>query len=805
MKIKCCLPALVVFFIVSSVSAQKLHGIKGLVVDSISHKPTEYVTVILKTAKGFSVKSTLTKEDGSFMFEKLTTGRYRITITAVAYQSKSIAVNIDSGVQVNDIRKIEITGSNKRLKEIQITSNRPLVKQEIDRLVYDVHADPENKGLNVLEVMQKVPLLSLDAEDNLQLKGSSDFKIYVNGKPSGVMSNNPAEALRVMRALSIKKIEVITTPSAKYDSEGAAGIINIVTNSSIEGYNIIFEMFRTSWRGVFGIGSAFTAKRGKFGISGYAGRYSRTDVPISTFSNSRISFIPYQSIINNGYTTTPKGNLIPANADLSYEIDSLNLLTSSIVISLNNFDQNSMQSFDIFDQQGNLNSSYTSATASNPKVGLVDVSLNYQLGFKNKKGRLLTTSYRYANTINDFNSYNTTTGNFNYVDNQLAQLNNAGLREQTMQLDYVNPGKIINLEGGAKLILRDNYSNFNTESFVNNGSSVSSNNFTYDQNIYSLYNDYQFKLKNWGLYAGLRMERTVIDADFIKLSAELNRSYTNLIPSVIIQHKLESSGSLNLGYTQRIQRPGIIQLNPFENQSNSLFYTSGNPNLVPVINNSFDLNYSTIMKGAVNIGLNYAFANNTIQNIVTIGNDGISRSTFANIGKNDNLGANLSVNYPVAKNLKANFNWRAQYLWLTGIIGEKGYNNEGFSFTSSNDFSYTIPKDWRLRFLITTATPVVGLQGQINGYVASVFSLNKEFLNKKLGVIFRIDNPTQKYRTTINRLTTQDFIQQNLAMKTVRGYYINVYYTIGELKEKIKKNKRSIDNNDVNKTTTEPN
>jgi len=692
--------ALILVFI-SGTMAQTTPAIKGLILDSISRKPVSYVTLTLKNSKGIALKSTYTKNNGSFVFDKLAPGNYQLVVTAVAYISKVISLPVDS-LHSAELKYILLISDNTRLNEVIIKGGKPVITQELDRLIYDVHADPENKGLNMLDVMQKVPLLSVDADDNLKLKGNTDFKIYINGKPSAAMSGSPAEALRMMKSINVKRIEVITTPSAKYDSEGAAGIINIVTNNTIEGYNVIFEAFRTSRLGVLGLGSAFAAKQGKFGVNGYAGSYIRTDAPATNFVNMRTVTIPYQSVVNSGYSNFPKGDLIPANADMSYEIDSLNLLSSSVVLSLNSYDQHDTQSFNIFNQSGALVNDYDFNTASHPSVGRIDASLNYQLGFKNKKDRFLTTSYQYSTTINNFDSYNEAIGRLNYADNQTNQHNNAGLTEHTIQIDYVNPGKELTTELGIKAILRDNYSSYITEQYLASGTVKNSSDFNNDQDIYSIYNGYQVKLKRWGFYGGLRLERTTIAADFNGMASALIHNYNNLIPSVIIQRKFTNASSLNFGFTQRIQRPGILQLNPFENKTNPVFYTAGNPNLVPVVNNNFDVNYGLIKKGTLNLGLNYSFANNTIQNVVLTGNDGISRSTFANIGKNDVLGINLNLNYPLSPKLRINFNSRGQYLWLTGIVGSQGYNNEGFSFTTSTNFSYVIPKDWRLRLLVTS-------------------------------------------------------------------------------------------------------
>jgi outer membrane receptor protein involved in Fe transport len=782
-------------------SSQSKYSIKGIATDSVSHQPAAYITVSLKLVNGNMLKNTLTKDDGSFFFENLLPGNYTISLFALGYSAKIIKVNAVNNPQpVINLNRILIIPKNTQLKEVNIKSSRPVVTQAIDRLIYDVQADPDNKGLSVLDVMQKVPLLSVDGDDNLQLKGSTDFKIYVNGRPSGAMASNAAQALRLMRSTNVKRIEVITTPSAKYESEGAAGIINIVTISDLEGYSIIFEIFRTSRIHTLGLGSAFTAKKGKFGINGYAGRFSHNALG-STFLNSRTSFAPYQLVTDDGNTSVSNWTLVPANADLSYEIDSLHLLTSTIVISANNYDQNNTQLFRTSDQQGKLINSYNINTTNDPKVAAVSANLNYQIGFKNKKDRLVTASYQYSTTLNKAGSLNNTIGNFNYTNNQLSQYNNAGMNEHTVQLDYIDPGKIVTTEAGAKLISRDNYSDFSTERVSSSGTFNNANSFDYGQNIYSLYNAYQFKFKDWGIYGGLRLEHTAVNAP----GTVLNENYNNLIPSIIVQHKLVGKASLNLGYTQRIQRPGIVQLNPFENQVDPLYYTSGNPNLEPVLNNNFDLNYSIIKKATVNIGLNYSFANKTIQNVVVLGNDGITRTNYANIGKNDNLGANLSVNYPIAQNVKINFNGRTQYLWLTGTVSGRGYNNEGFSFTTNSSFSYTVATDWRFSFLMNTTTSVVSLQGKNNGYLNTVLTLNKEFFNKKLGLILRADNPTAKYRTSINRFDTPDFMQENISNRIMRGYYINIYYTIGHLTEKIKKNKRRVTNDDVDKGKTTDN
>lgn len=765
MKIKYQILIGILLFTALSVSAQKTYSIKGNILDSASQIPVNFITISLKTAAGLPVKTVLTKEDGSFLFEKLATGKYKITTLSIAYDSKIISVDlIDSVKQIIDLGNIFISTQSKQLMEVIVKADRPIVSQEIDRLVYDVQADPESKQENLLEVMRKVPLLSFDGDNNIQLKGSSDFKIFINGRPSGMMAKNPTMALRAMRSSNIKKIEVITTPPAKYDSEGTAGIINIITGSILEGYNIIFEAMNNTRMGR-GVGSAFTVKTGKFGANGYLGRYFLED-PIYSFNNYRAESNPSQAMFEQSGTNKIFAKQWPFNTELSYEIDSLNLLTSSIGLSLDNRDQYSDQLFNKFGQSSNLEKSYSLDSETETQSNGIDIGLNYQLGFKKIKERLLTTSYRYLISDNGYINNTTELQNFNYMDNELDQQNKSGLREHTVQLDYVSPiKKKLTVEGGVKLILRNNYSNFSTDrSDTLNGTVSAIDDFGYTQDVYSFYNSYQFKLKNGGIKAGLRLERTVISADFITSKISLASDYNNLVPSVVFQHKLKNKNNLSLGYTQRIQRPAISQLNPFVNQSNPLYFTLGNPDLLPVLSHNVDVNYTRLKKGTSNVNLNYSFAKNTIQNIVTMGADGITRSSFANIGRNDVLGINLSVNYPINKDVSANINGRVQYLWTEGTINGEIYENEGLSGNTNASVSYKL-KDWRLSGRLILNTRKVILQGQSNGYIFTALNINKEFFNKKLGMILTFDNPFQEYISQKNKFNTLDFTQETNTRK----------------------------------------
>ena len=250
--------------------------ITGFVSDSASQKRLDFITVNLMTDKNTVVKVDYTKEDGSFTFSGLKPVKYQVIIIGVGYKNKIINADLsDSTRQVLNLETITLSQAALGLKEVKIIAAKPLVTQEVDRLSYDLQADPESKVNSVLDMMRKVPLLSVDADNTVYLKGNSDFKILVNGKPSSMMERSYKDVLRSMPASSIERIEVITTPPAKYDAEGLAGIINIITNKKIDnGYNGSLNISEKFPNGGPGFGGSFSAKLGKLGMSAFGGASS---------------------------------------------------------------------------------------------------------------------------------------------------------------------------------------------------------------------------------------------------------------------------------------------------------------------------------------------------------------------------------------------------------------------------------------------------------------------------------------------------------------------------------------------------
>ncbi|MCX2472727.1 TonB-dependent receptor [Pedobacter sp. MC2016-05] len=781
-------------------SAQEKGGIvQGKVIDSLSKKALEFITLAIKK-DGQAIKTAVTAENGTFKFDKIVAGKYSLAAIAVGYNAKILSFEISADKPDFNAGQITLASQVNNLNEVSVSVTRPVIKQEIDRISYDIQADPESKVLTALDMMRKVPLLSLDADDNIKLKGSGNYKILINGKPSSMVARSPKDVLRAMPASSIQKIEVITTPPAKYDSEGLSGIINIITNKKIDnGYNGSLNLRHQFPAGGPGIGGFFTVKQGKFGVTAYGGTgfYS---TPTTQNINSRTTSGANPSELLNIGNRKFNNNYRYGGAELSFEIDTLNLITAEI------------NPYGGYNKSANNQSFSLTAPAqvtaydliSNNRFdwGGMDLSLNYQLGFKSNKERLLTFSYKYSNGTNPQRNELNFINRQNFNDPNYIQENESRSKEQTIQLDYVHPVKKLTIEAGLKGILRDNNSNFEFKSQVSSGDyqidPARTNIFNNNQDVIGAYNSYAYNLTNWGFKAGVRIEETFVKADFISNASNVKTDYFNIIPSFSVNRKFKNQSSLNFGFTQRIERPGIDNLNPFVDRSVPNFEYSGNPDLEAVLSNNFDLTYSRFKKGSINAGVGYNFANNTIQNI-SIYNDAdkITRSTFANVGRNKNLTANININYPLTKKWNLTVSGNAGYAWLEGTINGLATKNEGLSGSIYLNTGYKFEKEWRANASFNYSSADVLLQGRSGQYYYVSFSGSKELVKDKLTISAGVNNPFMKYRYYETLTEGPNFSQRYRGQNYNRSFNVSLNWKFGKLKDAIKKNQRSISNDDV--------
>lgn len=784
-------------------NAPGAYQLKGIISDSLSGKPLPMVTLRLKNSAQQVVGVTLTKEDGSFRFTGLMPVVYQLSVSAVGYGSLVLPIGLSKSAQkILDLGTVYLKSRANSLKEIAVTAERPVIRQKADRIIYELRADPESKANSVLAMMRKVPYLSLDGEDNLLMKGSASFKVLINGKSSGSLQNNLKAVLRSIPASTIERIEVITNPPSRYDAEGLAGIIDIITVHKMnDGINGSLNTTGSFPAGGPGIGGSFTAKKGQLGMSAFGGgsiyESPRTD---NTSSRQTLDSCP-ASLTQQGYQQS--GNKTAyLGSEFSFLVDTLNLLTAQFNYNGSHANDQAGQ-FSLLSQNGVASQQYLSNTENRASGHGLDLGFNYERGFKAMKNRLLTLSYLYSTSINDRNGDAGFADRLNFATPDFQQSDRQKFREHTFQLDFVTPVKKLNIDAGLKAILRNNSSDFaylpfNNASGQYQADAAQSDSFTNTQNVFSAYNSYRLQLGSWNLNAGVRIEQTVIRADFASTASVADQNYFNVIPNLAVNKSFKDQSSISLGFSQRIRRPGINRLNPYVDRSDPNYELTGNPNLRPVLLNDIQLSYGSNKKLSVNIGLDYSFMNNLDLQVLNFDSGTqITRMTYANTGKSSSAGSNFSLAYPVSKIYSVRLNGNLMYLWLQGPVGGVTVNNNLLMYSLTLSNVLRLGGGWALNAdLAPNSRTPTGLQGYTNGYFYSVFNFNKDIVKNRFSLSGGIKNPFTKYRNSISTSFGPDFNQVYQSRNYFRSFSLSLNYNFGGLKEQINKNRTSIENND---------
>lgn len=579
------------------------YSIKGQVLDSLSNESVPYATLRIAFAKTPEkpVKLLACDVDGKFQAPLSSAGKYIISMQSIGKTPAEKIFTISDKQRNLDLGKLYMQEDNQRLGEVTVTAQKPLVKAEIDKLTYSLEDDPEAQTNNTLEMLRKVPMVTVDGDDQIQLKGSTNFKIYMNGKPSNLLSNNPAEVLKSMPANSVKNIEVITDPGAKYDAEGIGGIINIITTkNALQGYTGTVRVNGSSL-GRVGGGGYISLKAGKFGLTAnYNYNYNREPWNESTSIREDLENDEQHFLTQNGRRKN-NGPFQFGSLEGSYEIDSLNLLTVGANLFHGKMTNRSEYTVNMQDINRNPVYDYNRNSDATETFGSTDVSVDYQHS-THKKDELLTISYRFSHSPNDNKDYTELKNVVNYnpwLGYPQNNINKASTNEHTGQVDYTTPTwKDQTLEVGAKYIFRQSRSNTDRTAFndsLNIWEDITSkdSHFRHTQHIYSAYLGYSMKFDKFGVKAGVRAEGTALDVKY-EMAPDMNfdTHYFDVVPNATVSYQLSMAQQLRLGYNMRIQRPGIWFLNPYVNNADPQNISYGNPNLDSEKSNNINLNYS---------------------------------------------------------------------------------------------------------------------------------------------------------------------------------------------------------------------
>ena len=828
MKIKCSLLLimLVVSSLVAAQNAAPTFQIKGVLLDSLTQEGEPYATIkiVKKEAPANALKMLVTDMKGKFQEKVPGTGNFVMTISSIGRNTIVKDFTVKAGEKLVDFGTLYITDASNELGQVEVVAQKPLVKADIDKIEYNVQDDPDSKSNSVLEMLRKVPLVTVDGEDNIKVNGSSSFKVYVNGKPNNMMSNNPTEVLKSMPANSIKHIEVITNPGPKYDAEGVGGILNIVTvGSGLEGYTATFSGNVSNMGaggGLFG-----TVKSGKLTVSARY-NYNYNDRPRSYSGGNRRTvgdITEGSSDLDYDGSSKGHGNFQSGSMEASYEIDTLRLVSMSFGLWGGGNNSTSINNT-LATAPGTSNELYRYVSDGRSKSSWysIDGGVDYQRMF-HVKDRMFTLSYKIntsPQTSDSYSTYNDMHAATDWEDflKRLYDLNNDGSQnttEHTFQADYTTPiGKIHTLEAGAKYILRDNSSEDDRyeRQIGTTGDYVldeeHSSHYKHQNDILAAYMGYGLRVKKISGRLGVRYEHTKQEVKYLLgRGDDFNKNFDDVVPSASIGYKLTDMSNLRFGYNMRIYRPGIWYLNPYLNDSNPTNISQGNSHLDSEKSHSFNLSYSNFtQKFNINLSARYSFTNNSIEQVTEQVKDteiaGLQNptgkevlySTYQNIGKSRNASLSGYVNWNATSNTRIYANLYGNYTYMEGANGLK---NDGWNLFAYGGAQQSLPHDWRISLNVYGQTPWIMLQGKGSSFFDYGLSVNKSFLNKRLTLSAFASNFFKKYTSPTSSIEGVGFTQDSWNRYTRQRFGVSVSYRIGELKASVKKAARTISNDDV--------
>ena len=689
---------------------------------------------------------------------------------------------------------------NKELEGVEIKAQRQLIKQEIDRIGYDVQADEESKTQTVMDMLRKVPMVTVDGQDNILVKGNSSFKIYKNGHLDPSLSKNAKEVFKSMPASMVKRIEVITDPGAREDAEGVDAILNIVmvNGSKMSGITGVVSAAYTSLNHP-NLYASLTGQLGKLLMSvdyGYGGMSSRET---ENSTHTERSFLDTGNKILLHSDGSNPGGIHYTNLNASYDIDSLNLVSASFG---GYFYKLNVQG----DSKTSLNSASSQPIYSFSNhywmPGYSHSSWNGRFDYEHKtrrKGERFTLSYMLALTRQHSDQENTYSELMNAPFSYTGSLQTERERftEHTFQADWLRPlGKGHQLEIGTKYIDRNNNSH-NTQEFYGDDL-LTNDEFQHTTRVLAGYADYIYNHEKWSARAGLRYEYSFMKGSYPDGKKEsFNKHLNDWVPQASLKYQLTDAQSLKLNYTTSINRPGISYLNPAVVISPTIIY-QGNPQLVSSRTQRISLVYSYILPNlTLQVAPGYHHTSDGISDIQTAKDD-IRYRTYDNILSYRRFSVEQYVQWKPfdGTTIVLNNNLRYEHYENPNL----GYRTFGWSDNYYVNLSQKLP--WKLLLYLSSygkigrsPSDVYTMRHSYFGYYAS---LQRSFLKAdRLTVRIAANAPFNKYWSSEAEAVNGNYRDFQQSWNRARSFTIAVTYRFGSLKASVKKTEHSIDNDDV--------
>lgn len=775
--------------------------ITGKVIDASTKQGMEFANISLrKTGSKEFIKGTVSDQLGAFRLDGVSNGNYVVAVSVVGYATFEKELTIGTGQKTINLRNILLKEDTQLLNEVQVVGQRSQMKFEIDRKVFNVDQSLATAGGSASDVLGNIPSVQVDPEGEVSLRGNSSVTVWINGKESGLSADNRAQILEQLPAESIERVEVITNPSAKYNPEGTAGIINIVLKKNRKagyygslqagvdtrgGYNAAGNVNFSSgkFESFVNVGTRVRKSEGE----GYTNRQNLDD------NGNPVSYL--NQLRNDEDTRKP----VIARMGTTYHATDKDHFSFSGFGLLGRGDET-----DWLNYTSNIPGSFTSSlrtSAEKRKMNIGNFEIGYKRDFSEKSNLDLSASYNLVNITPEssflqVSNYagGTSTSSYQFQENVMKP------RKWEFQADYVTEfGEQNKIEAGYKGEFLTSKSKVSTYSGTSEGNAAFNeglyNNFTYDQNVNALYATYSKRINRFGIQLGLRGEHTRTNTNSLGYNQSetdhpaYKDDYFSFYPSAFLSYQLPSNNELQLNYTRRVSRPWGGQLNPFVNLTDSTNISYGNPLLLPQYSNSLELNYIKNWEShTLSASLYYRNTDNVIQRISYRDGD-IMKSTFENIAKTQSAGTELILKNNLFRMIDLTSTLNFYYNKLDGfsylpagattpVVGEA---DEDFSWSARIIANIMLPWGVSLQATGDYNSRELVAQGYRKANHAIDLGLRKSFLDRKLSLTINTrDLLNSRKRETIT--SGSGFSQESVFARSGRTVGFTLTYNFGNMK-----------------------
>ena len=768
-------------------------NVSGKIIDSKTGEGLEYANISVTNAKWNKIiEGTISGQNGKFSMTGILTGDYILKINYLGYKAKEVEFKLTKKNPDINLKEIKLEVSSEMLSEITIDEQKPVYESKLDKIIYNAENDDNGASEDATDVLRKAPMLSVDFDGNVELRGSKQIKFLLNGKASSFLTGDLASALQMIPADEIKSVEIITSPGAKYDGEGEAGIVNIITQKKV------IDGYKASVDGSFGTrnnknGFNLTLGKGRFSLSARGNAwYSWPREGNTTYLREDWDDNGDTNVLTNNGVNESQWIGYGSGINMYYDINAYNSISSDINFRGRNTPSENTTTVDYNGVDTNYN--YNSYLESTSVRNNVSWNTDYTKTFEDNEEKELSLSYqlgsRIRENVTEISEYNNLINRKNINDEQNF--------EHTFQVDYTHPINDHIIEVGGKMIIRDQEMDYETQS--DSIDYVFDNEiFNYTQTVNAAYLSTNINLPNdFSLKAGTRYEHTNIEGNWDNNSEDpFSKNYDNILPNLTFSKKLSMGKSFKLSYNSRISRPSSSYINTNTNITNNKNITIGNPDLTPSTTKQLEFGYNSFgRKYQGSYYVYYKQSDDLIESFLRIQDD-ISITTYENIGSSTRLGFNYYGSI------------RFNDLTLRGGFNLYNYEAEDNRFASENrtallynyNFGITLKlkNNWKAEGFGFARSPSQTLQGTSTSFSMMSFGIKKEFKNKRGSIGIRLVEPFAKNGDKVwtTDLSGDNFNQTSERTSKFTSIGISFKYTFGKLNFKSNSKRSKIKNDDV--------